>query len=446
MMYLRELRIALGLALLLVLPISAAEGEMTPVLTDTGFVYWYKVVSDTAWSGRDMPSVTLAAYAYQAYQEMQQLRSSSRQDGIPSHRLPPRVSAMSVPADSLVFIASSAVRIGSSGMFAYHPANVPPQVTELLRNPLISGGWATDTHRVGGSCSEVVCLSVYFQWFPYRSGLPPPLGAKIVTVGESHSGAGLGITVQKPCENTANGGGCMSFLVNMGMRWCGPGSTTDPMYRRDEITSTSPSQFDCHGANAPPQFTDKQSLPEIATNTTGWIETVTAIPSIVTNDAAGASLSTPLSASPFGTDEVVTSSMHFDAATFSTQVSSGGVSTATTPVNAANIVGDEGKEASNCVPECVAGFNGCSSEPTRSSVQVMSCQTLAKCYLIQPPYQSALANPGVNSNPEDPNAQTGPAAKPKIDMGKARNACNDVSVLTSPLFSTRQCWRSKYLE
>ena len=243
-MYRLALPLLLAFALYLI-PTIAVE----PYQTSQGFVYYWTSVMDPQYNHGDMPSGTLAKYAYNAYKDMEQ-KMQHRDPSISKHDIPTMVSAMWVPEYDQVIIASGAVAGQGASEFAYHPDNVPTQVTALLRMAKQTKNWVTD-HRKGGSCSEIVALSSFFYLHPGREGLPSPTGAKIVTVGIPPSNVGGEPSVQKPCIGSANEGNCREFLEEINIRWCGPADITYRMGKRDSAKFLPEAGFECHAANQP---------------------------------------------------------------------------------------------------------------------------------------------------------------------------------------------------
>lgn len=195
-----------------------------------------------------------------------------------------------------------------------------------------------------------------------------PVNAKLVTVGVKRSlGIGFQPTVQTPCQETDQGGGCLNFLAAIGMRWCGPGSLTDPMMKRDSGADISNTVFECHGANPAPNLSGNQAIPTVITNTTVYEETVTATATVLSEDPAFASLTVVVTGIAFDDDSATATDT-----TLLTQVIPSSASIA--PVITSSSRGD------------LAPIPVSASYPNDGS--------------------------GVDSNPEDPFAQAGPAALP----------------------------------
>ncbi|KAL8797105.1 MAG: hypothetical protein Q9195_000572 [Heterodermia aff. obscurata] len=358
---------------------------------------------------------------------------------IKTHRKPAMMVAMWVPADGQVILGSSVVSgpgdrrptlfSTTQGGFAYNenPSNVPVGVRALLKTAETSGGW-TDCHRTDGRCGEITSLATYFDSATRNKNWPLTPGIKMVAFGVPASGGTA--SVQAPCTGYGQDArGCKDFLSLVGIDWCGPGSTTDPLKKR---TAISDMKFDCHVARKP------------ATATNDPVLTMTTLLSISTfTDRATLSDSLTIRSDSTYIAALATGDLNTGHLTaFSkvpTSTKSSGLST-TAAVDASQVVGNQAEEASKCAQECVAGFRSCTSGQgkiklkSKRSVDVMDCYALAKCYVVEVPYAipSSTAS-GLKSNPEDPEASTGPSAKAKIDMDKADKVCDSVSLSPSAL-------------
>ncbi len=411
------------------------------------FVFYTTTFKVDALQNRDMPSQQLRDYSARAYNEMrQQWPSESHLPIGHGHKLPPMMTAMWIPSKAQVILASSVK--GPKGQFAYHPDNVPPQVTQLLRLTALSGNWATD-HRQGGSCGEIACLAMYYNENPMDKNLKYLDGLKFLTTGVPTSvynprtrigNPNAPPTVQNPCTGTFDERGCRDFFYEAGIRWCGPAAwrPEDNITKRDN--STNSELLSCFVPNPPPAaisdtvYAMTASVPVSSFNVTASVtpDATISIPSddsvsMVTGDADDlAAASDGGAAAPSGLTTSPSPS-------------------ATGPIDASTVLGDETKEGSACLQECVAGFDSCPApqnnnqrrhwwQANERSVNSVDCFTLANCYLVQPPWQAPSApTPGTNTNPEDPNAQAGPAAKPQIDMEKVNGVCSDVSTFLALL-------------
>lgn len=266
-----------------------------------------------------------------------------------------------------------------------------------------------------------------------RKGLPSPTGAKILTVGNQASNnegvVGGEAVLVKPCIGTVNeGGGCRDFLEKIGVRWCGPGSTTDSLEIRDGDSGNSETKFECHGANEPPDFSNPQATyASVVSNTSIYADTATAVVSIVDDEISftitpsGFAVNTDgvtVSATSLGTEPTISS-------TSATPQESGAV-------DASTIIGDPDKESKYCVQECVAAFKSCisgSNTDQIGSVSAMDCHVAAACYCTTPPYESPESSTGSGSapvNPQDP-ASDPELLSSRIDMAKVDGLCTKVS-------------------
>ena len=292
----------------------------------------------------------------------------------------------------------------------------------------VTGKWNTDLHRLGGSCAEIVALSGYFMIFPNREGLPSPRGAKIVTVGNQGGIVGGQPVVVKPCLGTEDGGGCRDMLAEIGMRWCGPRDVLDRLKIRDSGSDIAKTNFECHGANEPPDFSNSQATyASVVTNTSTYADEATKVASVDEEEIE-------LTATPSGyavkTDGVTVT------ATSSGAISTGS-STSSTPqetgaIDASTVIGDPDKESDYCVQECVAAFKSCisgSDTDQIGSVSAMDCHAAAACYCTTPPYKTpeSSTEPGsAPANPQDPATDPELLAS-KIDMTKVDELCTNVS-------------------
>lgn len=290
--------------------------------------------------------------------------------------------------------------------------------------------WATDHHRTGGACAEIVVLSRYFNLFPLRLGLPSPAGAKILTVGNQDKILGADPVVVKPCRDAVDGNGCMSTFGVIGMRWCGPGSRTDPLRIRDSALDTSNPTLECHGANTPPDFSSPQTTyASVVTNTTTYADTAAGIASIGSEELTGTAV---VSGFRVNTDSVTVTSTSFQTQVVSRVSSTSVLSQQTGSIDASTVVGHPDKESDYCVQECVSAFKGCisgSDTEEVGSMYAMDCHAAAACYCTEPPYQTMSA-PQAGSgpaNPQDP--ATDPAMlSSRIDMTKVNELCTNVRI------------------
>ena len=407
------------------------------VVTAQGYVYYTDVIDLSQYRGQNLPSRNLAEYASNGYTAMGELYGQIKNTGqYKTHRKPPMMVAMWVPADGQIMLGSSVVAgPGDSSFnalndlgFAYNtnPPNVPPGVTALLRTAGTKGDW-TDCHRTNGRCGEITCLATYFTVARRDPAWPITDGMKMVAFGQPASQNHA--SVQKPCTGGEDEKGCRDFLSEIGIGWCGPGSTTDPLKKR---TSISDMNFVCHVAQKPATATNDPVL----TMTTLLSTSAFTDRATLTDGLTIGSDSADIAA--LATDDLNTAQITaYSKDTTSTEPSS---PSATAAVDASQVVGNQADEASKCAQECVAGFKSCTSgqgkiKPrSKRSVDVMDCYALAKCYVVAVPFAApSSAEPGLNSNPEDPEASTGPNAKAKIDMDKANNVCNSVSLSPSVL-------------
>ena len=411
-----EILKALSLAYLLLLVTGLQK-----VVTQGKYIHYNQTFLRADIIGAEISNRELAKYAKDAYFEMVRQWNAEPPASQEENLLPAMMAAMWIPADGEITVGSSA-KNGSD--FGYNPPNVPIQVTALLRTAQHVDKWC-DEHHTGGSCAEIVCLAVYFERHSERQGLPRPQGAQMVAFGKPKYGPP---SVQKPCTGKREEErGCRDFLKWLGIKWCAPQDVGGPLLKRDAISDVN---FTCNNADTPANLTNLSALSITSPSSTTIEDDST---SMVDNLNFGTDISDieAFVANGITSDDSTTLST---GPTLTTEVASvnSAPASAAEPVEASKIVGNQTEMARSCTQACVAGFQYCTSGQNKGAKQnanSMDCYALANCYGIRPPYQAAPSpEAGVISNPQDPEAKLGPAAKPKIDTKKADDLCSEVSI------------------
>ena len=253
-------------------------------------------------------------------------------------------------------------------------------------------------------------------------------------------GGGSIARVQNPCDGGADERGCINFLDELNIRWCGPAAGgADQINKRDDTPSATASASDlgysqvpddqdpllCHVPNAP------SNIPSGVN-----VDTMTTIPESTTV----VSINGPDSSIPGSWVDVGTETAAPDATPIPPDVSpdpnegpdttdgpttTGSPTTAPPPTSVApppttlttstspgiplvapsSLIGNQGEETNDCINQCVSGFNYCgaSSPPStgpkekvkRAWSQILGrrgsgldCNAFATCYQTQAPYKS----------------------------------------------------------
>lgn len=244
-------------------------------------------------------------------------------------------------------------------------------------------------HITGGACGELVILSTYFRFQPQMTSLPA--NAKIVSVGRHGNYHGQPPRVVNPCLGTADFPGCLDFLGYLGLNWCGTNDVQikkrreiGALRRRDNTDSTaeldfSDFQFICHKAKSSPEYSNHEPFPATPNGDVVYQETVPATDAThVPNDPVPTldmTESTGVSDDPIPT-----------LATTGQAVSDNGdviptLATSTRP----NVTGPMSNQGSGGQIEGTTGSPSATPSP-----------------------QSAPDGSGINANPQDPYADTGP--------------------------------------
>ena len=234
---------------------------------------------------------------------------------------------------------------------------------------------------------------MYFDKFPWRSHMPSPADfppgqfgptalAKIVTVGDSEADRGGSTHVVEPCSDTISEGGCRSALQAMGIRYCSPAAnlkartegdgqnhSIERLNSRDETFDISNIKFRCYGANNPPNM--KGSLTRyasIVTNTSTWVESMTS------------SVEIPQDEGLVSTLEMSGYAVNIDGVTITDTTLNTYLASSTSMIS----------------------ISGSSMKPIDRTSTSLHSSTLPV----------SAKNVPIDSNPEDPFAQAGPAAIP----------------------------------
>ncbi|MCJ1223789.1 hypothetical protein MMC12_000432 [Toensbergia leucococca] len=230
---------------------------------------------------------------------------------------PAMVAALQVPGVGVWYASSLKGERGYA--YAAQGGNVPQQVMDALQ---MCESWNNDRHRTRGGCAEVWAAVKYFQTFNDPNLTLYGKRARIAVWSSSGP--------QTPCTGTSQEWGCDLFISELGIEYCGPGSS---QYKKRNWG----------GDSLPPGWQNPVGTPSVSL-----------VP------------------------ETISGTLLIPSAT------------ATVMPNLDNVVGKTGSEQDVCAQACIASYTDCTGGdlPAKGSSKrssKLSCKAVENCFCAEVP-------------------------------------------------------------